>query len=255
MSIIPKLKYPNVPNMLGVPKLARALNANPVTAMILGKIEGELWRKLTTESRWGIYKDGKPYLLADTVVDLGVSASSKVATYPQASIDGNPVAFASYNKVNDPNEYRVRLAKGGSLTLWGGRAEDDRRDFLGKLEQAKQSVDLFDVVTPEKVYKNCALESYDYRREQQSGAYMLIVDVTLKEVRTVDAKYSKETIIAEPQSVNGEEPSSNGQTQGQTVDNSKQQSLAKRIETGNLNKEGLQKQGEFIMGGYGGTLF
>jgi hypothetical protein len=231
MALLPIIKpqFPNVPNLPGVPAIARSKTASPVVKAILGKVQGEIWRALTTEKRWGIFTAaGKPVAIADSVIDMGFKSASRVSNFPiQAG------SFASHNKVTTPFEATVRLAKGGSLNVFGevanlfkggglgGGGDRARGEFLDAIDTAKQSLDLFTVVTPEKTYTNCNITGYSYRREQGNGAYMLLVDVTLIEIREVDAQYTKtdnpKAAVKTGQSVNGAAPSVTGKVQPQEV--------------------------------------
>ncbi|RYY79926.1 MAG: hypothetical protein EOO69_04475 [Moraxellaceae bacterium] len=230
---IPKLPFPNVPNMPGVPAIARSKTASAVVTAVLGKVQGEIWRALTTEKRWGIFgSDGKPLVIADTVLDLGYKNSSKVSTYP---VQAGP--FASYNKVINPFEATVRMARGGSLNALGevanllkggslgGGGERERTEFLDAIDDMANSLDLVNVVTPEKTYTNCNITGYSYRREQTNGAYLLIVEITLIEIREVEAQYTQTEsslpapAINAPQSVNAASPVNVGKVQAQPVQN------------------------------------
>lgn len=231
MPLLPIIKplFPNVPNMPGVPAIARSKTASPVVMAILGKVQGEIWRALTTEKRWGIFTTaGKPVAVADSVIDIGFKSAAKVSNFPiQAG------SFANHNKVNNPFEVTVRLAKGGSLSAdtelanllkggsLGGGGDRARGEFLDAIDMAKNSLDLFSVVTPEKTYSSCNIIGYSYRREQGNGAYMLLVDITLIEIRQVYAQYTKtenpQATIKDGQSVNSASPSVTGKVQGQEV--------------------------------------
>lgn len=212
MSIIKSL-YPNVPDAPGVPLVLRSTGTT-YAAVALSKVQGEIWRRLTTENRWGLFTlDGALYLDADTVLEVGVSSTSKVSSHPVQQ-----GAFASYNKVQEPNRYTIRMAKGGRLGfVQGGRlslkptAEQARREFLGKLEAAKEGTQLFTVVTPERVYRNCCLENYSYRRETTDGAYMIVAELSLIEVREVTPKYTTQANpLSNTQSPNGASPVDSG---------------------------------------------
>ena len=166
---------------------------------ISGKIQGELWRKLTTSNNWGIFdKDNKPIAIADSVLDMGYKNQYKIANYPIQN-----GGFVSYNKVASPYEATVRLCKGGNLSAFneavnlfsGGKlgaslGVNQRYDFLEAIDAASKSLDLFHVVTPEKTYTDCNITGYSYRREQTNGAYMLVVEIDLVEIRRANDEYT-----------------------------------------------------------------
>lgn len=132
-----------------------------------------------SKPKWGIYKDGKPVIIADSVVSVEYQQEYRISNYPQE--DG---AFQSYNKVATPYDARVTYTKGGSGVA--------RQDFLNALEKATASLDLVSVVTPEKTYTSANVVHYNYRRTSDRGANLLTVDVWVTEVRvTVVPGFSK----------------------------------------------------------------
>lgn len=209
VSIVPKAAYPNVPDLPGVPALPRSPNFPPVAASVLGLIEGTIWQALTAAPVWGIYQSGAgasstffdrlkaalpqigvagfilnpssgtPGLVAqaDSVIDLGYRNENRISSFPvQAG------SFANYNKVNNPYEVMVRMTRGGTVA--------DRTSFLSAIDSASKSLDLYDVVTPEKTYTNANIQGYSYRREARNGANLMIVDLILIEIRQVQPLYS-----------------------------------------------------------------
>ena len=115
---------------------------------------------------------------ADTVTTLEYRGDSRVSDYPQEQ-----GAFASYNKVQIPYEARVQLIC--------GRLVPFRAKFLDQIEAAKQSTDLYKIVTPERVYTNANVVAYDTRREVKDGATLVKVNVHIEEIRvTAAAQFS-----------------------------------------------------------------
>ena len=144
---------------------------------------------------WGIYSDGEPVVIADTVLDLGYSKTYTISDYPIE--DGG---FASYDKVEQPYEGRVRFASGGS--------PDVRAALLASIEGIVGDLNLYDVVTPDEVYVNANLTRQEYRRTQsEAGGSLLQVDVTLQEVRILSGDMTTDTA----------DPASSDQQNGGTV--------------------------------------
>lgn len=128
--------------------------------------------------QWGIYSEfGVPILLADTVYSVKYQASSNVA---QAPVERG--TFASYNKVSDPYKATVVLARGGSNAALRGA-------FIAQLDALVKSTALFHVVTPEYVHRNASITGYDYARDPQSGASMIVANIHLEEIREVNVLY------------------------------------------------------------------
>ena len=161
--------YPNVPIAPGVPPLLR----NPLApAVATALLVADLVLTLASlfQNRWGIFLDGVPVLTPDSVESFDFRDSSKVSNYPLEQ-----GAFESYDKVQNPYEATVRMMVGGSIA--------DRADFLATIQAVKQSLDLYDVVTPEITYLNANVDRYEYDRKAHTGLGLLVVDIHLIEVR------------------------------------------------------------------------
>lgn len=120
--------------------------------------------------QWGIFLDGEPVVSADSVVTFEYGQDSSISNYPVEQ-----GSFESYNKVATPFDVRVRYAAGGS--------EANRRSLIDSVAAIMDSLDLFDVVTPEVVYQNCNPVRENYRRTAVNGRGLLQVDIALEEVR------------------------------------------------------------------------
>lgn len=140
--------------------------------------------QFVSTAQWGLYKDGKPVIAADTVTALGLKATSEVSNYPlepgAATINQNlPLSVQSYNKVQLPFSGRVKFSTGGS--------QSDRVDFLNSVEAAKQSLDLYDLVMPEKTYPSVNVTDYEFDRRAAAGLGLLSVDIAVEEIRITAA--------------------------------------------------------------------
>lgn len=132
---------------------------------------------------WGIFNEyGVPILLADNVVSLKHTNSSKVS---QAPIEKG--SFTSYNKVSDPYKATVQLSKGTGGTL-------ERGAFIAQIETLAASTLKFHIITPEFVYTNATISGYDMAREASDGAQLIKVNLHLEEIREVIFKYDTETV-------------------------------------------------------------
>ena len=204
LDIIPKPLYPLVPNVPGVPALLRGgaavvatltgglINPNPALDELFG----------ADPVLWGIFESltGNTLVIADSIVSFDYRNASRLADYPQEA-----GAFASYNKVNNPFDIKIRMTRSGSAS--------DRALFIAALDAAADSLTLYDVRTPEKQFKNVNIEGWDYRREGTNGAYIIIADVNLREIRqTATSGYSQA-----PQSPSASDPKAQGQVQADPV--------------------------------------
>lgn len=121
---------------------------------------------------YGIFLDGQQVLEGDSFVSYEYQNDSKLSTYPlQAG------AFATYNKVATPFDLRVRLTKGGSASA--------RAVYLSEVESAAKSLNLYDVVTPEKTYTSANISKIAHSHMLDRGATMLTVDLWFQEVREI----------------------------------------------------------------------
>ncbi len=151
-------------------------------------------------SDWKIMNGSSDAIVPDTVPRFEYRNESRVADYPME--EG---AFVSYNKVATPFEIRMTMVCSGSLIKgltqgvmndiipgFGNNNYTSSRDgFLAAMENMLQGTEVYTIVTPDMTYNNATLEHYDYRKESNNGAVMLIVEAWFREVRvTASAVYS-----------------------------------------------------------------
>lgn len=200
MAIIPKLPFPNVPKLPGVPQLARSnlFPAAPAPIIALGLALGKLWQSIFAQPQWAIYKanppqtkdadDGletvtvvgsrSPVVKPDSFGEFGYRNEWSVSDYPVQ--DGK---FYSYDKVANPFEISIRMYKGGT--------KEARKKFLDSIEAIAGTLLLYDIVTPEKTYLNVNVTRFEVARRGAGGAYFLSeVDLFFREIRSVTATYS-----------------------------------------------------------------
>lgn len=206
MAIIPKPKFPNVPKMPGVPQVARSnlFPAAPAPIIGLGLALGKLWQSIFAQPQWGIYKANPQQAEeVDGVETVDVVAQRVAVVKPDSfgefgyraewAIPDFPIedgAFANYDKVVQPYEIMVRMIKGGT--------KEARKKFLDSIEEIAKSLDLFDIVTPERTYLNVNITRFEVTRRGPRGAYLLAeVDLYFREIRTVTASYSTTAVVTE----------------------------------------------------------
>ena len=248
MALIP---FPNVPKLPGVPAIPRSAKFPPAARVDLGLLQGALWRIFQVQNQWGIFDSkGKPLAdprrfqglagdllntLGGTTVSTGAmdySKETKVADFPVER-----GGFASYNKVETAAEPVVTLCMTGS--------ESDRKKFLDAIDKATKSTDLYSVVTPEVTYIDYSIERYNYQRRSSKGATLLIVDISLKEVRQVSAQYAqsnKNSQVGDTKEAGATPQVDSGKVQAQTPKASTLKSLADKL-PGLANKVGSLLQG------------
>jgi hypothetical protein len=160
-----------------------------------------------------------PIIKCDSVIDFNYSIDAQVPTYP---IEAG--GFSSYNKVQTPFNIKMTMALSGSFsltsaiqgaltgTLSGGlgglTGVTARSNMLTQLENARHSLALVNVVTPERTFQNCNVVHYDYDRSATSGATLLLVDIWLAEIRV-----SALSLISNVASPNASDPANTGTSQ------------------------------------------
>lgn len=158
---------PNVPKVPGVPALS-SYAVNAVTLLVEDAIAILL---SFDEPDWGIFLDGEQALPeANSVVSFNYKQDWSISDYPVE--EG---AFQSYDKVQLPFESRVRVTSGGSLQA--------RAALLNAVDVIANSLDLYDIVTPEKIYSPVNVTHYDLNRSATNGVGMLSIDIWFIEVR------------------------------------------------------------------------
>ena len=179
MAFVDKPLFYNVPILAGVPSMVRAAGyTNPYLSTIMGAVQSAIFSYFSYNPFWGVLdSNGNPVMSADTVLNVDYRNDQRVSNFPVQ--EGS---FASYDKINNPYSCRVSMAKGGK--------ESERAKFIDDVDFVAKSLDLFTIVTPEKVYRNANVEGYDYSRTVDDGAYMYTVELRFTEIRQVTATYT-----------------------------------------------------------------
>ena len=183
---------PNVPHVPGVPPLS-SYAANAITLLVADAAVSAIAAFLRPS--WGVFKNGVPIIVAESVVSVDYRQEWLLSTYPVE--EG---AFESYDKVQTPFENRVRFMSGGP--------EGARQILLNSIDAIAGDLNLYDVVTPTKTYTSVNVMRYDYARAAGRGLGLLVVDIVLQQVRVaVPAAFSN------TQAPSGASPTSGGQVQ------------------------------------------
>jgi hypothetical protein len=190
--------FVDVPNVPGVPPVLRdpALGfSNDLEFMTADDIDtyGQ-----PPEPQWGIFKNGVPQIVADSVVTMDFRQEYDVSDYPVEL-----GAFQSYNKVASPFTARVRFATGGKL--------EDRTDLLNGIDAITGDTEVYDLHTPEKTYNSVNVTHYDYERSSTNGVGLIMVDVYITEIRN-----TAQQSFSQVKSPSGASPVANGTVQPKT---------------------------------------
>lgn len=150
-----------------------------------------------SDQQWGLFLDGSPAVVADSVVAFEIRDSRRVTDAP---LEGG--AFESYNKVKIPFQLTLRFAAGGSF--------EARQDLLDSIIDILDSLELFDAVTPERTYESVNPVDYDFRRTATDGQGLLIIDLHCRLINV-----TAESDFGDAQSPSAAAEVDNGQQQAQ----------------------------------------
>lgn len=175
------LPFPNVPNLPGVPQVPRLPGAVVSAGLTIGSgiITALLGGSAQQPSLWGVYAVGSqtPALQADSTLEFSFQRQFDVSDFP--IVKG---AFAAYNKVQRPWEVTLRLSKGGT--------KQERAQFLNAIETMANSIALYNIHTPEKLYRNGNLDRVGLPRTSANDAFFLKVDLYFIQIQQTNAQYT-----------------------------------------------------------------
>jgi hypothetical protein len=187
----------DIPNVPGVPSLP-SYSANNVALLVADGIAAFALSQFT--SGWGIFYHDIPIQAFpyNSIVDFDYKQDFPVSDYQQE--DGG---FQSYDKVQLPFDVKVRVASGGT--------EIERQALLISVIAAANTLNLFDVQTPEFIYQNCCITHFDYKRQSHNGVGMIVIDIWFIEIRitsTATLSTTQTPAVAGNQSVGNVAPTS-----------------------------------------------
>lgn len=186
---------PFVPQFPGVPPLS---SYAPPVALALLTVDAVLSLLGIGIPQWGIFFQGFPVVVADSVVSFEYKEDWSISSYPVEQ-----GAFETYNKVQVPFDVRVTYSAGGSPI--------NRLALQASIDAIMSSLDLFDVVTPEKVFLSVNPVHQDFRRTAGDGVRLLKISVWCQQVRvTAQAQFTS------TQTPSGASPQGIGQVQAGT---------------------------------------
>ncbi len=181
------LPFPNVPFAAGVPPLPRSAAFPPVVTPPIGSqaLPGQLWQSSQAAPVWGIFATnaagqptGNPVLSPDNFLTFGNRAEW---TLPKAPIQQG--SFTTYNKVIQPFDVSVRITRSGTLV--------QRTQFLITLDQIAASLNLYALVSPERIYTPVNILRYEVTRTEGKGAFFLDqIDIFFQQILALNATYS-----------------------------------------------------------------
>ena len=110
-----------------------------------------------------------------------VSNESKVITSPVEQ-----GSFVAYNKVHSPAELTVTGAVKGEPA--------DLTQAMELLDEMCNGTRLYNIVTPDRVYRDYNLYKLSYRRSVDDGTDLIVFDASFMEIRQTSGMYSTTTV-------------------------------------------------------------
>ena len=166
-----------------------------VIGNILGNAIHNLISDLLFPNQWGIFDEYgiDSILQVDTVLEVTFKNENIISTYPIQ--EGG---FVSYDKVETPYTGTVSVALGGYLIssmidALIGVGSGTKSDLLDTLDSLVKDTELYTIVTPDKVFEDCNIIGYSFKRSKEDGAYLLKCDIMFMEVRKLTASYTDTT--------------------------------------------------------------
>lgn len=134
--------------------------------------------KQKQSSKWRFVNEQGRNVLPDAAVfQVSVSAGGKVVSEP---IEKG--SFMTYNKVTSPLEINADLSFSGTNAYL--------QSVIDMIENLKQEISYFSVVTPVYEYERMTLQNYDYSLNTTDGLGVLHINAQFIEIREVDVAYS-----------------------------------------------------------------
>lgn len=156
----------DVPFLPGVPPLP-SYAANGVVLLVSDLVSAA---NAIFGSPWGIFLNGEQAFDYNSVVDFDYKQDWPISDYQLE--DG---AFQSYDKVQLPFDVKVRVASFGD--------EAGREATLSSVLAAANTLDLYDVVTPEMTFPSSNITHVDFKRSSHNGVGMIVMDIWFVQIR------------------------------------------------------------------------
>lgn len=173
---LPVPLYPDVPNVAGVPPLARNPNSQPDFSE--GSSSSPEATDANASPQWGIFKGSAPAIEPTSFVNVIYTKEFRIGDYPVEQ-----GGFQSFNKVARPFDIKITVTKEGTVS--------ERATFLETADTLIKALTLLTVITPEATYPSANLVHVDYDRSVRAGVTLLTVQLFFEEVRvTVNVDFT-----------------------------------------------------------------
>ncbi len=155
-------------SLFGLPSLLPSVNL--ITDIVFAVTDAVGIFSIFSSNQWGIFQDGEMVLNPDNIISVAYKQD-----WTMADFNIEEGGFDTYDKVDTPFTNRVRMSSGGS--------QANRQALLDEIDAIAGNLELYDVVTPERVWSNVNFQGYELVRTSSNGAGMIIIDIVLNEIR------------------------------------------------------------------------
>ncbi len=155
-------------SLFGLPSLPPSVNL--ITDIVFAVADAVGIFSIFSSNQWGIFQDGEMVLNPDNIISVAYKQD-----WTMADFNIEEGGFDTYDKVDTPFTNRVRMSSGGS--------QANRQALLDEIDAIAGNLELYDVVTPERVWSNVNFQGYELVRTSSNGAGMIIIDIVLNEIR------------------------------------------------------------------------
>lgn len=134
----------------------------------------------SASSLLSLFASKPQYIVKGENGDLEFQSMLEISVNEDSSLPSEPIeqsSFASYNRIIDPLDIKIQLAIQGYPSKL--------QSVIDRLSEMRKGTEKVSLITPSASYENLMLQGFDYRKDNHSGHNVLLVDLTLKEVREV----------------------------------------------------------------------
>lgn len=161
--------------------------------------------------QWGVYDlVGNPVFSTvgfsnsqgniDSFVSLNYDNNAKVSTFPVEQ-----GSFASYNKTGTPYSPKIGVIVSGQTRITA---------LMELLEVELNTINLYQIITPERTYQSVTLDKYSYARTQKAGKNLLHVTMTFMQViEVIPNQYAKTAVVSHPKKPTATDKHGDGKVQ------------------------------------------
>lgn len=166
--------FPDVPDVAGVPTIARDPN-NPIAEPQLLDGDSVTVTANADQPEWSLTLNGQTVVPYDSFVSFEYKQDWALADYQVEAGTTTGIGFETYDKVQQPFDARLVLSCGGSV--------EKRQAFLAAIDKMANDLNLYDVTNPETVYQSLNVQHYDFRRTNINGVNLIQVNLYMLQIR------------------------------------------------------------------------